>query len=122
MILEKKMRQGKYYNNSSSDYEKRLKNVIEGYSTAIIQKSYKGLSEEMSLFLDEFIGSSEQKAFYYEVARMIYCRYPLFWVRWIVGRRLKSMLTGTVLEDVMRIILEHLINEATSAVIRRARD
>ncbi|TDA63239.1 hypothetical protein E0765_08530 [Sulfuricurvum sp. IAE1] len=99
-------------------YDERVQYVIKGYETAIIRNYDLGLSEEMKLFLAEFVQSVEQKILYYETARMIYYRQPLPWIRWTVNRRLKQSLNATCLEDVIPHIQAHVIAEATAKVMR----
>lgn len=102
-------------------YDERVQYVIKGYETAIIRNYDLGLlSEEMKLFLAEFVQSEEQKALYYETARMIYYRQPLPWIRRTLRRRLKQSLKATCLENVIPQLCEHVIAEATATVIRGA--
>lgn len=99
-------------------YDERIQYVIKGYETAIIRNYDLGLSEEMKIFLTEFVQSEEQKALYYETARMIYYRKPMLWIRWTLKRRLKRSLKATCLEKVIPQIQQHVIAEATATVIR----
>lgn len=103
-------------------YDERVQYVIKGYETAIIRNYDLGLSEEMTLFLGEFVQSEEQKILYYETARMIYYRQPLLWINWTLRRRLKQSLKATCLEKVIPQIQQHVIAEATATVIRGARN
>lgn len=104
--------------DKSLTYDERVQYVIKGYETAIIRNYDLGLSDEMKLFLGEFVQSAEQKILYYDTARMIYYRQPIPWIRWTVRRRLKQSLKATCLKNVIPQISEHVIAEATATVIR----
>lgn len=83
------------------------------YENAIVEDYKNGLDDEMKEALSDFIESSNGKALYYKTVRMIIYPQPLWWVRLITKSRLSTLIKGSPLEVVKRILLNELIKNAT---------
>jgi len=103
-------------------YRDKINWIKIQYENAIVRDYKNGLDDEMKEALSDFIESSNGKALYYMTVRMISYPQPSWWVRLITKSRLSTLVKGSSLEVVKRILLNELIKNATRGAGKKPSD
>lgn len=84
---------------------------------ALASKHDKKLVNELDLEILAFV-NSDATPLYYEIARMIYYRYPIFWIRLVMIRKHRKTLNKSITRSMVETIVDRQIFQATKLIFR----
>lgn len=84
---------------------------------ALESKHDKKLVNELYLEIEEFVNSNATPL-YYEIARMIYYRFPIFWIRLVMIYKHRKALNKSISSTMVRTITDKQILQATKLIFR----
>jgi hypothetical protein len=84
---------------------------------ALQREHDKNLVKELALEIEEFV-DGDSTPLYYEIARMIYYRFPIFWIRLVMIYKHRKALNKSITNTMVRTIVDKQILQATKLIFR----
>lgn len=87
------------------------------FMEALEREHDKNLIQELALEIEQFV-DGVATPLYYEIARMIYYRFPIFWIRLIMIYKHRQALNKSITNTMVRTIVDKQILQATKLIFR----
>lgn len=87
------------------------------FMEALENEHDKNLVTELDLEIVVFV-NGDATPLYYEIARMIYYRYPIFWIRLVMMRKHRKVLNKSITRVMVSTIVDKQILQATKLIFR----